>query len=315
MRFRRALAISVVAAFALYGGSSFFTGADDVVGAISRIDMRVWILVLGLSALNYLLRFCRWQWYLARLGHVLPVVRHLAYYVAGFAFTTTPGKMGEAIRSIYLRPHGVGYADSLAALFIERLLDLLAVLLLALLVIWFFADVWWPTACAATLIAAIFAVVSTPALRQSISARLDRSRSPRIQRLSGQFRSLLQSSEALLSSKMLVGGVVLGLVAWGAEGIGFWLIVRTLEFDAAIPAAIGIYAAGMLIGALSFIPGGLGSTEGTMVLMLSLLGMDVPSAIAATMVCRVATLWFAVALGFCAFAAVETGRERTLDPR
>jgi uncharacterized protein (TIRG00374 family) len=69
----------------------------------------------------------------------------------------------------------------------------------------------------------------------------------------------------------------------------------------------------MLIGALSFIPGGLGSTEAAMVLMLSLLGMGVSSAIAATIVCRVATLWFAVALGFCAFAAVETGREGTFN--
>jgi hypothetical protein len=50
----------------------------------------------------------------------------------------------------------------------------------------------------------------------------------------------LQSSEALLSSKMLAGGVVLGLVAWGAEGIGFYLIVRALEFDVAVPAAIGV---------------------------------------------------------------------------
>ena len=80
-------------------------------------------------------------------------------------------------------------------------------------------------------------------------------------------------------------------------------------------AAIGVYAAGMLIGALSFIPGGLGSTEATMVVMLTVLGMDVSSAVASTIVCRVSTLWFAVALGFCAVAAVEAGRERTLNPQ
>jgi hypothetical protein len=44
-----------------------------------------------------------------------------------------------------------------------------------------------------------------------------------------------------------------------------------------------------------------------MVVMLSLLGMDVVERNRATIVCRVATLWFAVALGFCAFAAVEAG--------
>lgn len=315
MHFRRALAISVVGAFVFYAGSSFVTGTEDVLGAVSRIDLRVWILVLGLSTLNYVLRFGRWQWYLARLGHQLPVLRHLLYYVAGFAFTTTPGKMGEAIRSVYLRPHGISYADSLAALVVERFLDLLAVLLLGLLVTRFFSDVWWPSVCAAALIVATFAAVSTPGLRQSVAAWLESNRSPRLRRFGGQLRSLLQSSEALLRPRMLLGGVVLGLIAWGAEGCGFYLIVRALEFEASITAGIGVYAAGMLVGALSFIPGGLGSTEATMVVMLSLLGMDVSSAIAATIVCRVATLWFAVALGFCAFAAVEAGRERKLNPQ
>lgn len=310
MRFRRAFAVSVIVALVLYAGSAFFMGAEDVLAAVSRIDRRVFAAVLGLSLLNYFLRFCRWRWYLARLGHVLSAPRQLLYYLAGFAFTTTPGKMGEVIRSVYLRPHGVGYPDSLAAFFVERLLDMVAVLLLGLLVTRFFSDVWWPSVCAAILISAVFATVSTPGLRQAICARLDRCRSPRVQRFGGQLRSLLQSSEALLSPKLLAVGVLFGLVAWGAEGIGFYVIVRALEFEVAVPAAIGVYAAGMLIGALSFIPGGLGSTEASMVVMLSLLGMDVSSAIAATIVCRVATLWFAVALGLCAFAAIEAGRER-----
>jgi len=187
--------------------------------------------------------------------------------------------------------------------------------LLGMLVTRFFSDVWWPSVCAAALIVATFVAVSTPGLRQSVAAWLERSRSPRLRRFGGQLRSLLQSSEALLRPRMLLGGVVLGLIAWGAEGCGFYLIVRALEFDASLAAGIGVYAAGMLVGALSFIPGGLGSTEAAMVVMLSLLGMDVSRAIAATIVCRVATLWFAVALGFCAFAAVEAGRERKLNPQ
>lgn len=315
VRVHRALVISVVAAFVLYAGSSLFTGAEDVLRAVSRVDLRVWIPVLGLSLLNYLLRFCRWQWYLARLGHTLPPLRHLTYYLAGFAFTTTPGKMGEAIRSIYLRPHGVSYVDSLAALFVERLLDMLAMLLLGLLAGGFFSKVWWPVVCAAILIAAIFAAVSRPDLQHAITARLNRSRSSRIQRFGGQLGSLMRSSEALLSPRMMVGGVMLGLIAWGAEGIGLYLILRGLEVEVTALAAMGVYAAGILIGALSFIPGGLGSTEAAMVVMLSVLGTDLSSAIAATIVCRVATLWFAVALGFCALAGIEAAGERSLKPK
>ena len=60
------------------------------------------------------------------------------------------GQDGRSDQVRLPRPHGVAYADSLAALFVERLLDLLAVLLLGLLVTWFFSDVWWPSVCAAS---------------------------------------------------------------------------------------------------------------------------------------------------------------------
>ena len=308
--------ISVVAALALYVGLSFFTGAKDVLGAVSHVDLQVWILVLGLSLLNYLLRFYRWHWYLAHLGHTLPPLRHLTYYMAGLAFTTTPGKMGEVIRSIYLAPHRVSYADSLAAFFVERFLDMVAVVLLALLLVGrLFPEVRWPSIGAAILIVAIFVVVSIPGPRRAIAARLDRSRSQRIRRFGGQLHSLMRSSESLLGPRMLLGGVVLGLIAWGAEGIGLYLILRGLEADVTVLVAIGVYAAAILIGTLSFIPGGLGTTEAAMVVMLSVLGMDLSSAIAATIVCRVATLWFAVALGFCALGRLEAGREGLLKPK
>ena len=299
--------ISVVVALALYVGSSLFTGAEDVLGAVSRVDLQIWILVLGLSLLNYLLRFGRWQMYLVRLGHVLPPARHLMSYVAGFAFTTTPGKMGEAVRSVYLRPYGVGYVDSLATLFVERFLDLLAVMVLGLLVVRFFSDVWWPSICAAALMVAIFAAVSRPTLQQLFTARLHRSSSPRLRRFGDHLGSLIRSSETLLRPRLLACGVLLGLISWAAEGFGFYLILRDLGVELATSVAIGVYAAGVLIGAVSFLPGGLGSTEAAMVVMLSVLGVDLSTSIAATIICRVATLWFAVVLGFCALASLEAG--------
>ena len=63
---------------------------------------------------------------------------HLDVYkrqLAGFTLTVTPGKAGEAVRSLYLHQYGVSYAQSLAALFVERLLDVLAMSLLALLIL------------------------------------------------------------------------------------------------------------------------------------------------------------------------------------
>ena len=78
-----------------------------------------------------LLRYCRWRKILRLLGYRLAEWPNLRIYLSGFALTTTPGKAGEALRSVLLKPYGVAYPHSLAALLAERLGDLMAVLLLA----------------------------------------------------------------------------------------------------------------------------------------------------------------------------------------
>jgi glycosyltransferase 2 family protein len=132
---RRTIIIFAALATLAYVGAGFAVDAARVREAISTLGWLGCGLVLTLSVLNYLVRFERWQMFLIRLGHRLPGLQHLVYYLSGFAFTVSPAKAGEAVRSIYLREHGVGYSTSIAALFVERLQDLLAMALLASLVV------------------------------------------------------------------------------------------------------------------------------------------------------------------------------------
>jgi uncharacterized protein (TIRG00374 family) len=90
------------------------------------------------------------------------------------------------------------------------------------------------------------------------------------------------------------------------------VVAHGLNIELALPTAIGIYAVSMLVGALSFIPGGLGSTEAVMVLLLKLTGVDATTALAITLIARVATLWFAVVLGLLCLAGIELDRRRAV---
>ena len=104
---------------------------------------------------------------------------------------------------------------------------------------------------------------------------------------------------------MLLYGISIGLVAWGAEGVAFYYIMHVLGSDLTLQGALFIYAFSMLVGALSFLPGGLGGTEATMVALLMLHNIPQPQAVAATVLIRIATLWFAVALGILALSMTE----------
>ena len=121
----------------------------------------------------------------------------------------------------------------------------------------------------------------------------------------GHLLTMLDSAAQFLKNRYLFSGLTLGLLAWGAEGYAFWIILEYLQLDVPVHIAIGIYSLSVLAGAISFLPGGLGGTEAIMGLMMIWQGADTPTAIAATLVCRIATLWFAVVIGAGAFLAAE----------
>jgi len=124
-------------------------------------------------------------------------------------------------------------------------------------------------------------------------------------------RLITSSVEIVLHSKrcfslpMLLYSIAMGLVAWGAEGVAFYYIMHVLGSDMTLQTALFIYAFSMLVGAISFLPGGLGGTEATMVALLILNNIAQPQAVAATVLIRLATLWFAVALGVIAMSLPE----------
>ena len=264
------------------------------------------LLVLGLSLFNYLLRFGRWAWYVRALGHRVPVLRHLAYYLGGFAFTVSPGKAGESVRSLYLSQHGVPIAHSLATLFTERLLDALAVTVLAALIIVSQQDYRAAVATAALSFAAVTLFAGhgyMPALLRRIAGRLG----GRLQRMAQNIAVLFESSARLLRARYLLPGLLLGLAAWGAEGYGLYLLAHHLGIDITPWSGTGIYALAVLAGAASFfMPGGIGGAEAAMTALLVAAGAPLTAAFAVTVLCRLATLWFAVILGILALIWLES---------
>jgi uncharacterized protein (TIRG00374 family) len=152
----------------------------------------------------------------------------------------------------------------------------------------------------------ILTVLQRPALLEYIQNQLHRYLPEKLDLLASKIFELLSHASRLLTFKFLFGGLALSLVAWGAEGIGFYLILYYLNVDINPILATGIYAMSIVIGAASFMPGGLGGTEAAMLIFLINLGVSQEVALAATLICRFATLWFAVILGALAMIGLDT---------
>jgi glycosyltransferase 2 family protein len=278
--------------------------------------LHAWDLVAAaavLSLLNYLARIFRWRWYLARLGYHLPSRFAALTFVAGFAYTLSPGKVGEMVRARYYVPLGVPVSKVAAAFFAERLLDLVAMMVLAVMLLADSARYRPAILAACVLVALLLAVVALlPWPRIATACESMHSLPRALRNVLLSVTSALSATRPLLRPLPLAVGFATGLLAWGFEGLGLGVLAGVIpggHLD--LFAGVGVYAVAVLVGALSFLPGGLGSTEAVMTTLLVAHGFAVGDAVFVTLACRLVTLWLAVLLGW---VAVLFLRQRSLTP-
>ncbi len=292
--------LTVVLAIVAYGVAALASGGEEVLSAITSLSLKVWLIILLLSLMNYLLRYWRWHLYIAHQNpHAITHRQHLAIYIAGFSLTMTPGKAGEAMRSLYLKPYGIPHQRSIGALFVERIMDLLTILILAGLGISFLDGDQSRIAAIITvgLIVGCIVVIKIPK-KKIINSALVKKLPAKLHHIVLFVESMLENANDLLTLRFLLVGLGIGLVSWLCEAYGLFIVMQEFSLDqTSATLGIAIYGMAILIGAISFMPGGLGGSEAAMIFLLVKAGFDTPSAVAITFICRIATLWFAVILG------------------
>ncbi|NGZ88049.1 flippase-like domain-containing protein [Duganella sp. SAP-35] len=309
MKFKSRLLYPAVLIFAIWCGAVFRADLAQLSWSAIWATRYAVLLAAALSLLNYLGRAWRWDVYLKALGFHLASRYVVLTFAAGFAFTLSPGKVGEMARArYYQRDHAMPLSVTAAAFFIERLMDVLAMACLALLGLAAASNFNWLLAAAAVMLLGLLVLARAPwyAWQQRFSAGSGEHGGALRRALDSALKTLV-SARVLLRPRLALGAFALGLLSWGLEGVGLWLLAQQLapSVELHLATAIGIYAIAIIAGALSFLPGGLGGTEVVMAALLGAQGVTPASAIMITLVCRVVTLWLAVAIGWLAVAALR----------
>ena len=301
------------AAFLLYLGLASWSDPGQVLAVARGLSLRAAAAVGGLVVLGLALRAVRWQLYTRVLGLGIPAAPSIFAFVAGFAFTATPGKVGEVVKSFLLkRRFAVPVSSTAASLLVERVTDLLAVMVLAAIglargglgggpiELGMNGGSAWVLIAGALALAVAIAFLVNARLRRSMLTAL--ARVPGLARLSRALPSLLDSSRQLLTPVPLVVGLALATAAWSCEALALGLILDALGVEVPRAGAFFAFAAASLLGVLSMLPGGLGGFEATMVILLGRIGVTRSTAVAATLLFRLGTLWLVSILGLLVLA-------------
>jgi hypothetical protein len=243
-------------------------------------------LAVGLTLAMYVVRAERWQYLLAPLG---PTRFRVAFRtsIIGFAVSfVVPARAGEVLRPYLLaKQEHLPVTATFATIIVERMLDLVAVLLLLgtfLLVLEsgeaaaaprLYRAVWYGGAIAAPMGLAIlvmmFVMAGHPERLHALVVRLERVLPVRVAHAVAAFaRAFAEGLAVVRHPSRLVWAMAWSMVLWLAIAAQVWIII--LAFGISIPFAGSFLITAMLVVGVALpTPGGVGGTHEVLRLALT----------------------------------------------
>jgi uncharacterized protein (TIRG00374 family) len=298
---RRRLTTGLLFGFLVLVGLSLLSDIRQVGDHLAGFSWGLLPLILTGTLFNYTLRFIKWHYYLALIGvRNIHWQRSLQLFIAGFPLAVTPGKIGEALKGVWLKQEsGTPVARGVPVVLAERISDGLAVLALSTLGVIAYPQYWpgFAIVLSLLLIGVLLTQIRPLALRLIRVAE----RMPLIHRFSASLLEFYEGAYLLFRPLPTLIAVSLGTIAWLGEGLALYIVLLGLGIQPGLEtAAIAVFVLSFstVIGAVSALPGGLGAAELSISGMLILM-LQIPTSIAtaATLIIRFATLWFGVTLG------------------
>ena len=286
-------------------GLALATGWEETIAQLSRLSFLQFVVLLGLSLVNYVFRGSRWHVMARKIGLPTTLTQDLRHFIGGLAMSVTPGRVGELIRMRWIKRETGWAVDRTAPLVLmDRAGDLAAMAIILALGLSFGAGgiaFGLPVAIAALLVAFIATRPTLLAGAAGFAYRL----TGFFPRLMVRVRRAAGSLSAFSDPKTVIITLALGLTGWIAEGYAFHLLLVWMGADIGIWMAATIFTFSTLAGGLTGAPGGVGGAEAAMVALLSMQGVPLETSLPATAIIRVTTLWFAIGLGLLVFPFAE----------
>ncbi len=269
---------------------------------LHRVSLVALLPILVAACVSFSLRIFRLYFFLSTSGVSISLHNTVIVQLVGFALSITPAHLGEVFKLQLIRERaGSPLLRTAPLVLLERLTEGGGFLILAIVsaigIPGLRSQITTPWLIALGLAATIAFAVARVALRPRVNLPTSALPASRWQRILPHLQNLWHGVESTFTLRQISGGLAFSTVARFADGIVLLFAARVLGFNLSPLTAVFVLAVSGLAGGISFLPGGTGAVESTMVGLLALLGATLPNALAITLLARLSSLWLWVALG------------------
>lgn len=298
MNTRSKILLTIVSIIFLYAILLIFSDIEKIYDKVIDFKIEFLPIILVLSPLAWFLVYIRWYLLLQNLDIKIPHKDNFLIFLGSAALGITPGKVGELLKSQFFKEKfDVERTKTVPLIFIEKFYDIISAVIISFFGIWYFQE-------AAYII--IGATASIVILSILISSQSTFNKAVRV---FGKFSFTKKFLDPLSESYVYIRKSLSWKIAILSISlsIGYWLIVSLIVYFVMLalsidPLDFGVliitYTSSLILGAVSFLPGGIGVTEGTLVGLFSLQNIEISTAVVLVVFIRIFILWYSVIVGF-----------------
>ena len=300
MKLDNRLILVLVAVIGIYAIFLFVSDYNIISEKISNFKINYLHLILFLVSASLVPLFIKWHFLLKNSEVDVPLTKSIAIFFSGVAFEITPGQIGALIKSQILKTsYNIPRTKTVPIVIVEKVYDLIGAILASVIGIIILGMEIYLIAIAISVLAFIFFFMYHKPASELFFNRITKLKffSKHIENISG-FYEIVQKSTNVRAATICI---LLALAYWFMVSAAAYYTL--ISFDVNILdylKVLAIYSTSTLLGAISFIPAGIGITEGSIAGLFTLNGIDVSTALILAVMIRIFTLWYSVSVGFIA---------------
>ena len=300
MRLDNRLILVLVAVVGIYAIFLFISDFSIISEKISNFKVNYLPLILFLVTASWIPLIIKWHFLLKNSEVNIPLTKSIAVWFAGVAFEITPGHVGVLMKSQILKTSfNISRTKTVPIIIVEKAYELIGAILASVIgIIVLGMEFYLIIIAISGLIVIFFFMYHKPA------SELFFNRITKLKFFSKYVENISEFYEIVKKSTNVKVATICILLA-----LTYWFMVSAaayytlIAFDVNILdylKVLAIYTTSSLLGAISFIPGGIGVTEGSITGLFTLNGIDVSTALILSVMIRILTLWYSVGVGFIA---------------
>ena len=300
MKLNKKIFVFLIISIIVYASFLILSDFNKLADKITDFKIEYLPLILILVPLGWLALYARWVFLLRNLNYILPHKQNFKIFLSGFALSVTPGKVGELLKCQLLKDSfDVPKKITAPVILIERFYNAIGIVIISIFGIWFFDFSGIVILITACILVITFILLRSKKLFSSLIQKTSKIKF--LSKFSNSFADSYDVINLSIKPKIFIVSSLFSASYWILESISVYYILESFGINFIdLYRVIITYTTSIILGVASFVPAGIGVSEGTLIGLLSIQGLTISSAISLTIFVRVFTLWYSVLVGFIA---------------